>query len=256
MRIGTTPNPRLEIIEEIKSISRLKFDFVELSIGNWILSKKKVLIETKNLELGLTGHLPDIDLCNPNPKKNRELLQRFIESIDIFHELGIGKVVAHAFVGREVDVSKHPDNMIKDLKLQMLKELTHRCQNSNIKLCLENTEEKPEDLTMFFEELPSLYFCLDIGHANLFTEENTSKDFIEKFQHRLRHIHISDNFGGYSEKHDRHLPLGTGKIDFKTILRYLKEIGYNDTFTLEVFSRYKEYADVSKKILRRLWDEV
>jgi sugar phosphate isomerase/epimerase len=31
--------------------------------------------------------------------------------------------------------------------------------------------------------------------------------------------------------------LRTGKIDFKPILKYLKEIGYNDTFTKEAASR-------------------
>ena len=31
-----------------------------------MLSKKKIIIETNNLSLGLTGHFPDIDLCDPN----------------------------------------------------------------------------------------------------------------------------------------------------------------------------------------------
>jgi len=257
LRIGTTPNPRLDIIEEIRPISVLEFDFVELHIGNWTTSRKKeIIIETENLGLGLTGHIPDVDLCNPNPTRNRELLQGFYEDIDAFHGLGIGKVVVHAYVGREVDRSKYPGCQIRNLKLQRLKELSDRCQRYGIKLCLENTEERPEDLEMFFEDLPSLFFCLDLGHANLFTEEDKSIGFLEKFRHRLRHIHMCDNFGGYSEKCDIHLPLGTGRIDFRPTLKYLKELGYDDTFTLEVASGYKEYLEVSKKILRRLWNEV
>jgi len=255
LRIGTTPNRRVDILEEIDFLSKLGFDFVELHTSDPQIGKKKTEISNraKQLGVGLTGHLPDIDLCDPNPTRNRELLQRFSEDINVFHELGTQKVIIHALVRHNVNISNYPRLETEKLKLQRLKELTNICESSNTKLCVENTEEEPQDLEMFFEELPSLFFCLDIGHANLFTENNKSLGFLERFGKRLKHIHICDNFGGYSEKCDVHLPLGIGNIDYKPIFQCLKEIGYDDTITLEIVSNYREeYLKVSKKILNNL----
>ena len=258
MRIGTTPKRGIDIVEEMEFLSKLGFDFVELHTSDLQVRNKKeeILNRTRELGLDLTGHLPDIDLCDPNLSRNRELLKRFSEDIGVLHELGIQKVIIHAYVGRKVNIANYPRLEIEKLKLDRLKELTNICENSNITLCLENTEEEPKDLEMFFEELSSLFFCLDIGHANLFTEDNKSLGFLEEFGKRLKHIHICDNFGGYSEKCDVHLPLGTGNIDYKPIFQCLKEIGYDDTITLEIVSTYREeYLDVSRKILKRLLND-
>ena len=255
MRVGTTPNHRADLIEEIEFLSNLGFDFVELHSSDLQIRNKKeeVLNFSRRYGLDLIGHLSGIDLCDPNLSRNRELLQRFSDDIEVFHELGIEKVVVHAFVGREVNISNYPKYEVERLKLQRLGELTEKCESNSMKLCLENTEEKPEDFESFFKEIASLSFCLDIGHANLFTKDNTSLDFLERFGNRLKHVHICDNLGGYSEKCDVHLPLGTGKIDYIPIFQYMKEIGYDDTITLEIVTNYREeYLKISKKILNSL----
>jgi len=54
---------------------------------------------------------------------------------------------------------------------------------------------------------------------------------------------VSDHFG----KEDQHLPIGAGIIDFSKVVKALKGIGYNDTITLEVFSRDRDYLKMSKK---------
>jgi sugar phosphate isomerase/epimerase len=258
LRFGIPPHPRIEIVKEIRFISKLGFDYVELHTADWLRNKQaEILNETRNLKLELIGHLPDGDLCDPNPNRNQELLKTFSEGIDVFHEFGIQKVIVHAYVGREVDISKYSKFELTNFKLERLKELTAKCKNIRIKLCLENTDENPEDLDIFFKELPSLFFCLDVGHANLFTEKNKSLKFLEKFGQRLAHIHISDNFGGNSENHDLHLPIGTGKIKLKPILQHIKKIAYDDTITLEIVTKYRnEYLKTSKKILKKLLDEV
>ena len=259
MRIGTTPNHRVDILEEINPLSRLGFDFIELHTNNLQVRNKKeeILNCARKLGLDLTGHLPDVDLCNPNLSRNRELHQRFSEDIEVLHELDIEKVVIHACARHEVNISDFPKTEIEKLKLQRLKELAEKCENYDMRLCLENTEEKPEDFEFFFKELPSLFFCLDIGHANLFAHNNRSLDFLEKYGGRLKHVHICDNFGGYSEKCDIHLPLGTGNMNYTPIIQYLKKIEYDDTITLEIVSNYREeYLKASKKILNSLLNDI
>jgi len=230
----------------------LGFDFAEVHIANWIGSREKEILDCANsLSLGLVGHLPDDDLCDPNRGRNKELLEMYSNGIDAFHGLGIRKVVVHAYVGRKVDISKYSHREMKNLKLQRLKELVDVCEDCNIRLCVENTDENPEDMTIYFEELPSLFLCLDVGHANLFAKENKSSKFLERFALKLGHVHLCDNFGGYSESCDLHLPLGAGKIDFESILKRLKRIGYDDTITLEIVSRYRDkYLKVSLEILQ------
>ena len=70
-------------------------------------------------------------------------------------------------------------------------------------------------------------------------------DFIGTFSDRIGHVHVSDNFG----KEDNHLPIGTGTIDFPKIIKALKDIGYDDTLTLEVFSRDRDYLRISREKL-------
>jgi sugar phosphate isomerase/epimerase len=220
LRLGVPPNPRVEIVKEIKFISDLGFDFVELHTADWLRNKKaEILKVTGDLNIDLIGHLPDGDLCDPNPKRNLKLLNLFSEGIDVFHEFGIEKVIVHTFVGREVDSSKYSKLELTHLKLERLKDLSDKCRDLGVKLCLENTEENLKDLDKYFRELSFLRFCLDIGHANLFSKENKSIKFLKKFSQKLEHIHVSDNFGGNSEHHDLHLPIGTGNIDFKPIFQ-------------------------------------
>lgn len=75
---------------------------------------------------------------------------------------------------------------------------------------------------------------LDIGHAQLLAEENTSFDFIKHLSHKIAHIHVHDNLGGTNVKDDLHLPLGEGVVDYPKIFSMLKDKGYDSTITMEV----------------------
>jgi sugar phosphate isomerase/epimerase len=75
------------------------------------------------------------------------------------------------------------------------------------------------------------------------------KSYLNRFYPRLIHIHIHDNHGEL----DEHLPLGSGIIDFKKVVKWLKDAGYNRTITFEVFTSYKD-AVGSREYFRRLWE--
>lgn len=61
---------------------------------------------------------------------------------------------------------------------------------------------------------------LDVAHANA-TKEPLEL-VIAKLEDRLMYVHLADNDGTSSA----HLPVGQGNINFRSILRRLKEIGY------------------------------
>ena len=107
-------------------------------------------------------------------------------------------------------------------------------------------------LSGLLDGIPELGLHLDIGHANLLVDHNTTDDILATYGHRLRHVHLHDNKGGSS---DLHLPLGTGTIDTRHYVRSLKNCGYEGTITLEVFSPDRHYLAYSREVLRRAWDE-
>jgi sugar phosphate isomerase/epimerase len=121
-----------------------------------------------------------------------------------------------------------------DFKMHFLDRLIDRAHALGIAICLENLSESATDLADLFKALPALNLTLDLAHAQLLTEENTSFGFMERFPERIKHIHIHDNRGGHSPADDLHLPVGDGIVDFKRIFSTLKAIGYHGTMTLEL----------------------
>jgi len=71
-------------------------------------------------------------------------------------------------------------------------------------------------------------------------------DAVRQFSDRLYDIHaddVTDFVWGDRETylanifHDVHLPIGHGVLDFRTIVRTLKDVGYDDWLTLEFYAR-------------------
>jgi sugar phosphate isomerase/epimerase len=108
----------------------------------------------------------------------------------------------------------------------------------------------PQEFQALFEIFPDLRLVLDIGHANLGGGKNKSSEFIHRYGYRIGHVHANDNFG----KEDSHLPIGAGIIDFERIMKELKEAQYDETITLEVFSKDRDYLKLSKEKIKQIWE--
>jgi endonuclease IV len=111
-------------------------------------------------------------------------------------------------------------------------------------------DQQPHEFQPVFETFPEIRLTLDIGHANLGGGKNRSSEFIRLHGYRIGHVHANDNFG----KEDSHLPIGAGIIDFERIMKELKEAHYDETITLEVFSRDRDYLKISKEKIKRMWE--
>jgi sugar phosphate isomerase/epimerase len=137
----------------------------------------------------------------------------------------------------------------REYALESLDAITEKAKHLGVLLCLENlfpeihSLVEPEDFAEIFEKFPSLKMTLDIGHAHIEDKEGQrGLNFIKKFPDHIKHIHVSDNFG----KKDNHLPVGAGTVNFPEIVKALKNIGYNDTITFEVFSKDRDYLKMSR----------
>lgn len=196
-------------------------DFIEV-----ILSGKEDVSIFHGSRYKLLAHLDELDrMC--------------FESLELAEDLGITKAVIHFFTRGQITF---------DEKIATLSGLYKKAVEYRVTLCLENTEESISVLKSVFERIPGLKFCLDVGHANLFS--NNPVNFIGAFSDRLEHVHISDNRGGNSEEDDLHLPPGEGTIDFQRIFSELKAKNYDKTMTLELHPRFNVNTKVGS--LRRL----
>jgi sugar phosphate isomerase/epimerase len=50
------------------------------------------------------------------------------------------------------------------------------------------------------------------------------------------------------------LPIGTRIIDFEKIMKELNETRYDETITLEMFSKDRVYLRISKEKIKRMWE--
>ena len=87
----------------------------------------------------------------------------------------------------------------------------------------------PEDLLELVSRLGSSQFgiCWDTGHANLCGIDQAQA--LRMIGSQLKSTHIADNDG----QTDQHIAPFFGKIDWKTVVQTLKEIGYTGDFTFE-----------------------
>jgi len=74
-----------------------------------------------------------------------------------------------------------------------------------------------------------LVACLDLGHAEMRGSGDGAVNMIKTLGHRLQALHIHDN----DLWHDSHQIPFSMSVDFLSIVRALKEIGYGGYFTLE-----------------------
>ena len=241
LQFPLTPNKK-DIKLEVHNFKSAGYDYTELSLSlplNPIKAFKEKLKTVNDIIPLYSGHLPQMDYN----KAEIEICKKYIESSS---DQGINLFIIHLFsLNRPTK-----DNL--EFKIRALLDLADFARSKDSILALENTEEDLKTLKKVFDRIPKINFCLDIGHANLGPIGNNSIDLIKQFGKLLKHIHVHDNVGGDSEKHDIHLPIGEGNINFKPIFEKLKEINYSGNITIELYNPDFKSRKLSIKRLREL----
>jgi sugar phosphate isomerase/epimerase len=194
-------------------------------------------------------HLPTfLSTADLSDRLRKASLDEMLDSLEVAATLYPLKIVVHpSYI---TGLGAFVQDQARRYALDSLAELVHKADALGLSLCLENMFPRtnslvePEDFAQIMEEFPTLKLTLDIGHANIGSKrEKRSLAFMRKFPDRIDHVHVSDNFG----KDDNHLPIGAGIIDFPSIIKALKGMGYDRTLTFEVFSRDKDYLRISRE---------
>jgi len=256
MLYGAMNFPIRPVIAELEAISELGFDYMELTMDapqahyRIIHQQKEELLKALDrCEMGLICHLPTfVSTADLTDSLREASLNEVLESLEVAAELRPMKVVLHPSVIRGLSV--FVIDQARQFALKSLEAIAERADNLGLCICLENMFPQvnylvnPDDFIEIFTRFSNLKMTLDTGHANI-ESKGCEKilTFIERFSDRIYHIHANDNLG----KEDNHLPIGAGTIDFQEIVKALKGIGYDETITLEVFSRDRDYLRLSRE---------
>jgi sugar phosphate isomerase/epimerase len=262
MKYGAMNFPVKPLIQEIEEFGEMGFDYVELTMDPPEATPQKTLAQKRPIQdllhrygMGIVGHLPTFVWTSDLYESLRTAsIRETLEALEAGAELGIKKVVLHP--GYITGLGKFVLDKAKGYGMESIETILNRATSLGMTLCLENMFpqahflSKPHEFQEVFESFPDLRLALDIGHANLGGGKNKSSEFIHQYGYRIGHIHVNDNFG----KEDNHLPIGAGIIDFEKILKELNEAQYDETLTLEVFSRDRDYLKISKDKIKRIWE--
>jgi sugar phosphate isomerase/epimerase len=256
MLYGAMNFPVRPVLQELESISELGFDYLELTMDppqahhSMIRAQKDDLLralERRNMQV--ICHLPTfLGLADLTESIRAASVTEMLESLDLAAELSPLKVVLHpAYI---TGLGVFAFDKARQYAMQSLETIAKRADRLGLILCLENMFPKtnslaePDEFEGIFGQFPGIKFTLDVGHANIGGRSGKRiLEFISRFPDRLQHIHASDNFG----KDDNHLPLGAGTVDFARIIKSIKEIGYDETVTFEVFSKDRSYLKMSRE---------
>ncbi len=261
IKFGLLTNPANDILEEIKTIHKLGFDYVEAGIEfpggspEFLIDYRKKIRELLNKfnHPALAHTAWWIDFGAVYEIIRRGWVEEAKLCIDAADALHIKKINFH-FYSIGFGNRAYQKTILKNI-VRSLKEVVDYASSKEIVVFLENTPNKGyatiKDYKFVIDSVPKLKVHLDIGHSFIENGMKGIKDYIFTFKNKLEHIHIHDNHG----ERDEHLPLGKGKINLEQAVKWLKQINYEKTITFEVFTS-KEDAKNSMMKFRKILKDI
>ena len=258
MQIGVMNDSRLNLEQEILYAAEHRFDFIDLTLEPPLASPEmvdlpKIRRMIKDAGMGIVGHTAYyLPFDSPYLELRRTGAGIIRNAIEAFRALECEKIALHLntalphFILLETTI-----DIIADLWTSFLEDVMPAAEQAGARLMLENCPSL-QNISLYEKLLGrfgKLGLHLDVGHANLGPGGNKTREMLGHFGDHLIHVHLSDNFG----KEDLHLPIGAGNIDWRDSLDALKHLPYDDTITLEVFSRDRDYLLLSRDKIRSLW---
>lgn len=252
MKLGFATHPRRDILSEIEWIGAHGFGFVDLFLEPdrnvpERLDPKAIRAALDRFGLDATGHLPYyLPIGSPLRQLRAAAAAIAREYLAALAEIGVPAVTIHAHWPPGLFSAEEGVRW----QVGSLREVLATAKELGVVLMYEPVDtarDTADNTAAVLDALPELRFHLDTGHANL--HGRNPVQIIQRFGARLHHIHMHDNHG----EMDRHLPPGAGSINWEAVVKGLKEVGYDRTITLEVFSPDRDYVLLAKGKIEALW---
>ncbi|HMK82650.1 MAG TPA: sugar phosphate isomerase/epimerase [Candidatus Bathyarchaeia archaeon] len=265
IKFGMLTDPIKAVPEEIIRIKRLGFDYVEIGIEEPLATpriltrqRKRIMRLLSDNEMGAIGHSAYwVQFGSAHEKARRGWIEEAKDMIRVASQLELDLLNFHFYgkLGR-VGHTQESVNIFLENFSNAMRELCQFSKRKRVELMLENVPVADggtggiRNFSKVMESVPELNCHLDIAHAFIEGGMERIKSYLTRFNERLVHIHIHDNHG----KLDEHLPLGAGSINFKSVIKWLRQIEYSRTITFEVFSAYQDCVR-SREYFKKLWEQ-
>lgn len=208
-------------------LNSIEIGYVEIG-KDWIPTRKE-LGEIKDLleihQLGATLHIEDhYNLAELDRKKWKRNILGVLGDLSVCYDLGIKSAVLHCgWVSQPKDLPKGRDRFGEAYKI-----ISSFAEDLDVKIGLENQcseglknyvfqDDKDINKLGEFSGPNEIFFVLDVGHVGRL---GTSVDkMVSCIEDKLVEIHLHD----YNKLGKDHLPLGTGELDTKMVLKIIEE---------------------------------
>ena len=229
-------NEKVSIIETIKSIKNAGFKnvFVQWFDENWEHNQEEQVKLCKELGLNIIfAHLgyQNINSIWEDGIEGDNQVERYKRNIKDCHDNGIPMVVMHL-------TSHKKAPKYDEIGLNRIKKIVKYAKELNMKVAFENTKIKGY-LEYVLDNIKdeNVGICFDAGHYHAHFDDEFNFEF---FKDRIFAVHLHDN----DKSDDLHLLPFDGTIDWKDVIKKLKECNYNGPVTLELCYRY-DYLNMS-----------
>jgi sugar phosphate isomerase/epimerase len=239
------PHGNTELLRLVRKTAALGFraievgplaDYAPLNGGHL----KEVLDKLDMKRSVHVGGLFDASKFASSEEEYDRMLQQAHRGVTLGKEIGATLVSVHPPFFSTGDESAGLWLEARTRFLRLLKKQAEFARSNNIKLALESFCYRPfifeglTDFVRFISNFPSegLGVLLDAGH--LYQVGISLSEAVHIFKGRLVDVHVHDATLKKDFRRATHLPLGKGDIDFRSLVKCLREIHYDGWLTLEI----------------------
>lgn len=210
----------------VREPSKINIDEIKAALGRYDLEVPQVV----------TGELFGIDglsLVHPDPKICKNAMLRTQEVIRFAGNFGDQTIVNIGRLRGRIDWLNVDDQAnAQDRFIQAFQEISDYAKDLDVRITIEpcNRYEvdfihNAQDALAVIKDVnrPNFGVMLDVFHMNI--EDASIEQSLKEAKSVLWHIHIADS---------NRLPPGQGHLDFKSILKAIREIGYDEYLSAEM----------------------
>ncbi|TYP47890.1 sugar phosphate isomerase/epimerase family protein [Thermosediminibacter litoriperuensis] len=227
---------RGDYAENIKKASQLGYDCVEihvrdpleLNLDEILSACEKNHVTVSTLGTGLGYVIDRLSFTNPDREIRERAVARIIDHINAARELG-AKVIIGSMRGSIPDKSEY--KKYEAFALECFEKCLSQAEDKGVTLLVEainryetNFINIVEEALEFIEKIGSSHLQVHIDTFHMNIEEVGMAKSIKTAGSLLGHVHFADS--------NRRYP-GMGHINFKEIIKALKDTGYNGAIAFE-----------------------
>jgi sugar phosphate isomerase/epimerase len=249
LELGFVTQTTMHYTSAFPAAAAMNVDYVELLLDGHHerrrLDTDGVATTADDHDLDTVVHLPfAFDIGSPYEHVREGAIRELSAALETATEFGARKAVVHA-TSNAWGPAWDGDPVAEGV-LDALDELQTVAAEFGIELCVENIPGEWFGL----DDFPRLFDATDVsmtfdtGHAYVEGYDAADQgEFVADHADRISHVHVND----VRTQRDDHIPVGSGVLDFGTILRALDTA----TLSVEVFTPSYEYVGTSVNNLRR-----